>query len=112
MPTLGSQLVRSHVFAVDLHSRDATMFLREVEAEAVKIVRNYVPKTETLRSWDIRGSNAMLNRVFELNHLLYGGYPEGDSTDIADRRGSRQGHSLMRGPQGTRLRERPPEKEN
>jgi hypothetical protein len=85
MPTLGSQLVRSHVFAVDLHSRDATMFLREVEAEAVKIVRNY---------------------------LLYGGYPEGDSTDIADRRGSRQGHSLMRGPQGTRLRERPQEKEN
>jgi hypothetical protein len=28
-----------------------------------------MPKTETLRSWDIHGSNVRLNRVFELNHL-------------------------------------------
>jgi hypothetical protein len=56
--------VRSPVFAVDLRGRDATAFVREVEAEAVKIVRKYTPKTEALRSWDIRGSNARLNRFF------------------------------------------------
>jgi hypothetical protein len=43
-----------------------------------------VPRTEALRSWDIRGSNDFLNRVFELNRLPYGGYP-GD--DAVDRRG-------------------------
>jgi hypothetical protein len=30
-----------------------------------------------LRSRDIRGSNVKLNRVFELNILPYGPYPEG-----------------------------------
>jgi hypothetical protein len=83
MPTLGGQLVRSLVFAVDLRGRDAAAFVREVEAEAVKIVGKYAPKTETLRSWDIRGSNAWLNRIFVLNHLPYGGYPEGDCADVA-----------------------------
>jgi hypothetical protein len=78
--------VRSPIFAVELHGRDAAAFVREVEAEAVKIAGKYVPKTKTLRSWDIRGSNARLNHVFELNHLSYGGYPDGDSADIADRR--------------------------
>jgi hypothetical protein len=77
MPTLGGQMVRSPTFAVDLRDCDAATFVREVEAEAVKIVGKYVPKTETLRSWDIRGSNVRLNRVFELNHLSYGGYPGG-----------------------------------
>jgi hypothetical protein len=50
MPTLGGQLVRSLAFAVELRGRDAVAFVREVEAEAVKIVGKYAPKTETLRS--------------------------------------------------------------
>jgi hypothetical protein len=37
-----------------------------------------VPKMETLRSWDIRGLNVRLNRVFELNRLPYAGYPGDD----------------------------------
>jgi hypothetical protein len=48
------------------------VFVREVKAETDKIVGKYTLKTETLRSWDIRGSNNRLNRVFELNHLSYG----------------------------------------
>ena len=40
-----------------------------------------MPKTEGVRSWDIRGANDRLNRVFELNGLPYGGYPEEDATD-------------------------------
>jgi hypothetical protein len=80
-------MVRSPVFAVDLRGRDAATFVREVEAEAVKIVGKYVPKTETLRSWDIHGSNVRLNLVFELNHFPYGGYPEGDCADVAGHRG-------------------------
>jgi hypothetical protein len=48
-----------------------------VESEVVKIVGKYVLRTEMLRSRDIRGSNVKLNRVFELNILPYGPYPEG-----------------------------------
>jgi hypothetical protein len=84
MPTLGGQLVRSPAFAVELRERDAAAFVREVEAKAVKIVGKYASKAETLRSWDIRGSNVRLNRVFELNNLPYGPYPEGDSGDTVD----------------------------
>jgi hypothetical protein len=51
--------------------------VREVESEAIKIVGNYVPKTEMIKSWDIRGSNVRLNRVFELNSFPYDPYPEG-----------------------------------
>jgi hypothetical protein len=69
MPTLGSKLVRCPAFAMDLRDRDATVFVREVEAEDVKIVGKYALKTETLRSWDIHGSNARLNHVFQLNHF-------------------------------------------
>jgi hypothetical protein len=58
--------------------------VHEAEDGAVRIVGRYVPRTEALRSWDIRGSNDRLNRVFELNRLPYGGYP-GD--DAVDRRG-------------------------
>jgi hypothetical protein len=58
------QLVRSPAFVVDLRGRNPAEFVREVKAEAVKIVGKYVPKKETLRSWDIRGSNVTLNRVF------------------------------------------------
>jgi hypothetical protein len=72
--------------------------VREVEAEAVNIVGKYVPKTETLRSWDIRGSNVRSNRVFELNILPYGPYPEGDSGDTADLRGKQVKHSADEGP--------------
>jgi hypothetical protein len=85
MPTLGGELVQSPAFAVDLRGRDAAAFMHEVEAEAVKIVDKYAPRTETLRSWDIHSSNVRLNRVFELNNLPYGSYPGGDSTDTADR---------------------------
>jgi hypothetical protein len=63
MPTLGDQLVRSPSFTVDLRGRNPAAFVREVEAEAAKIVGRYVPKTETLQSWDIRGSNVRLNHV-------------------------------------------------
>jgi hypothetical protein len=45
-----------------------------------------VPKTEALRSWDIRRSNDRLNRVFELNRLPYGDYP---GEDVVDRRGKK-----------------------
>jgi hypothetical protein len=40
-----------------------------------------VPKTETLRSWDIHGSNVRLNHGFELNRLTYAGYPRDDDAD-------------------------------
>jgi hypothetical protein len=64
MPTLGDQLVRSPAFVVDLRGRNPTAFVCEVEVEATKIVGKYVPKTEAMRSWDIRGSNVRLNCVF------------------------------------------------
>jgi hypothetical protein len=60
-----------------------------------------VPRIEALRSWDIRGSNVLLNRVFELNRLPYGGYP-GD--DAVDRRGKRPVAVTEEGPsQGAAL---------
>jgi hypothetical protein len=81
MPSRGGMLVRSHAFALDLHSRDPAAFVREAEDGVVRIVGRYVPKTEGQRSWDIRGSNDRLNRVFELNRLPYGGYPGQDDVD-------------------------------
>jgi hypothetical protein len=60
--------------------------VREVEDGAVRIVGRYVLKTEGQGSWDIRGSNDRLNRVFELNRLPYGGYP---GQDDVDRRGKK-----------------------
>jgi hypothetical protein len=96
MPTLGDQLVRSPSFAVDLRGRNPTTFVREVEAEAARIVGRYVPKTETLRSWDICGLNVRLNRVFELNRLPYGGYQGDDDAVVGDRRGKKGGGSGRR----------------
>jgi hypothetical protein len=81
MPSLGGQRVRSPAFALDLHGRDPTAFVREAEDGATRIVGRYVPRTEGLQSWDIHGSNVRLNRVFELNCLPYGGYPEDDAAD-------------------------------
>jgi hypothetical protein len=52
----------------------------------VQIVGRYVPRTEGQRSWDIRGSNDGLNRVFELNRLTYNSYP---GQDDVDRRGKK-----------------------
>jgi hypothetical protein len=69
MPSHGGKLVQSHVFTLDLHSRDPATFVREAEDGAVRIVGRYVPRTEGQCSWDIRGSNDRLNRVFELNRL-------------------------------------------
>jgi hypothetical protein len=89
MPTLGQQLVRSPAFALDLRVRDPVAFVREVEDGAVRIVGRYAPRTESLRSWDIRGSNVRLNRVFELNRLPYGGYPGDDVVAAVDRRGKK-----------------------
>jgi hypothetical protein len=57
-----------------------------------------VPKTETLRSWDIYGSNVRLNRVFELNRLQYGGYPGDDDAVDGDRRGKRVVAAVDEGP--------------
>jgi hypothetical protein len=48
-----------------LHGRDPAAFVREAEDGAARIIGRYVPKTEGQRSWDIRGSNNLLNRVFE-----------------------------------------------
>jgi hypothetical protein len=113
MPTLGGQMVRSPAFAVDLRRRDAAAFVREVEAEAVKIVGKHVPKTETLRSWDIRGSNVRWNSVFELNHLSYGGYPGGlcrrcwpsrETGDVNGRRGPLTGQGSGCGRQEKEIR--------
>jgi hypothetical protein len=81
MPSLGGQKVRSPLFALDVRGRDLAAVVREAEDGAVRIVGRYVPKTEALRSWDIRGSNDRLNRVFKLNHLPYGGYPGEDVVD-------------------------------
>jgi hypothetical protein len=89
MLTLGDQLVRSPSFDVDLRGQNPAAFVREVKAEAARIVGRYVSKTETLRSWDIRGSNVRLNRVFELNRLPYGGYPGDDDVVVGDRQGKR-----------------------
>jgi hypothetical protein len=55
----------------------------------VRIVGRYVPRTEALWSWDIRGSNVRLNRVFELNRLPYGDYPGDDAVVAVDRRGKK-----------------------
>jgi hypothetical protein len=87
MPSLGEQLVRSPAFALDLRGRDPAAFVREVEEGVVRIVGRYVSRTEALRSWDICGSNVRLNRVFGLNCLPYGGYPEDDAVVAVDRRG-------------------------
>jgi hypothetical protein len=86
MPSHGGKLVRSPAFALDLHSRDPATFVREAEDGAVRIIGRYVPRTEGQRSWDIRGSNDRLNKVFKLNRLPYGGYP---SQDDVDRRGKK-----------------------
>jgi hypothetical protein len=85
MPTLGQQLVRSPDFALDLRGRDPAAFVHEVEDGAMRIVGRYAPRTEILRSWDIRGSNVRLNRVFELNCLPYGGHPGDDAAAAVDR---------------------------
>jgi hypothetical protein len=98
MPTLGDRLVRSPAFAVDLCGWNSTAFVREVEAEAVKIVGKYVSRMETLRSWDIRGSNVRLNHVFELNSLPYDGYPRDDDADTAVRRGKKAMAMVDEGP--------------
>jgi hypothetical protein len=74
---------------LDLRGRDPAAFVREVEDGVVRIVGRYVPRTEALRSWDIRGSNVRLNRVFELNRLPYGGYLGDDAVVAVDRRGKR-----------------------
>jgi hypothetical protein len=95
MPSRGGMLVRSPAFALDLHGRDPVAFVREAEDGAARIVGRYVPKTEGLRSWDIRGSNDRLNRVFELNRLPYGCYP---GEDVADRRGKKPMGGTEEGP--------------
>jgi hypothetical protein len=95
MPSRGGMLVRSPAFALDLHGRDPAAFVREAEDGAARIVGRYVPKTEGLWSWDIRGANDRLNRVFELNRLPYGGYP---GEDAADRRGKKPMGGTEEGP--------------
>jgi hypothetical protein len=77
--------VRSLAFTLNLRGRDPVAFVREAEDGAVRIVGRYVPRMEALRSWDIRGSNVCLNRVFELNCLPYDGYPGDDTAAAVDR---------------------------
>jgi hypothetical protein len=86
MPFHGGRVVRSPAFALNLQNCDPTAFVREAEDGAVRLVGRYVPRTKGQRSWDIRGSNDRLNRVFELNQLPYDGYP---SQDDVDRRGKK-----------------------
>ena len=66
-------MVRSPAFALNLRNRDPAAFVRDAEDLAVRLVGRYVPRTEGQRSFDIRGSNDRLNRVFELNQLPYDG---------------------------------------
>jgi hypothetical protein len=98
MPSLGDQQVQSPAFALDLRGRDPAAFVREVEDGAVRIVGRYVPRTEALRSWDIRGSNVRLNRVFELNRLPYDDYPGDDVVVAVDRSGKRPVAVIREGP--------------
>jgi hypothetical protein len=84
--------------ALDLRGRDPAAFVHEVEDGAVRIVGRYVPRTESLRSWDIRGSNILLNRVFELNRLPYGGYPGDDAAAAVDRHGKKPVAVAEEGP--------------
>jgi hypothetical protein len=98
MPTLSQQLVRSPTFALDLRGRDPTAFVHEVEDGAVRIVGRYAPRTVSLPSWDIRGSNVRLNRVFDLNRLPYGGYPGDDAATAVDRRGKKPVAVAEEGP--------------
>jgi hypothetical protein len=98
MPTLGGQLVQSPAVVVDLRGRDGAVFVREVEAEAAKIVGKYVPKMENLRSWDIHSSNVRLNHVFELRRLPYAGYPGDDYVDVAVRQGKQAMSTGDEGP--------------
>jgi hypothetical protein len=86
MPFHGGREVRSPAFALNLRNRDPAAFVRDAEDGAVRLVGQYVPRTEGQRSFDIRGSNDRLNRVFELNQLPYDGYP---GQDEADRRGKK-----------------------
>jgi hypothetical protein len=64
----------------------------------LRIVGRYEPRTESLWSWDIRGSNIRLNRVFELNRLPYGGYPGDDAVAAVDRRGKKPVVVAVEGP--------------
>jgi hypothetical protein len=98
MPSLGEQLVRSPAFALDLRGRDPAAFVREVEDGAVRIVGRYVPRTEALWSWDIRGSNVRLNRVFKLNRLPYSGYPGDDAAVAVNHRGKKPVAVTEEGP--------------
>jgi hypothetical protein len=82
-----AESVKSPLFALDVRGRDPAEVVREAEDGAVRIVGRYVPRMEAQRSWDIRGSNNRLNRVFELNGLPYGGYL---GVDVVDRRGKNQ----------------------
>jgi hypothetical protein len=72
--------------------------VREAKDEAVWIVGRYVARTEALRSWDIRGSNVRLNRVFELNRLPYGGYPGDGAATAVDHHGKRPVAVTEEGP--------------
>jgi hypothetical protein len=74
------------------------MFVCKVEVEAARIVGQYVPKTETLWSWDICGSNVRLNHVFELNRLPYGGYLGDNDVVVGDRQGKRVVAAVDEGP--------------
>jgi hypothetical protein len=96
-------MVRRPAFAIDLRGRDAAAFVREVESEVVKIVGKYVLRTEMLRSRDIRGSNVRLNRVFELNILPYGPYPEGTLLTSGTIEENKWKPDLKRAPQRERL---------
>jgi hypothetical protein len=90
MPTLGEQL--------DLRGQNPAAFVCEVEDGAMRIVGRYAPRTEALRSWDIRGSNVLLNRVFELNRLPYGGYRGDDAAAVVDRCGKKPATAAEEGP--------------
>jgi hypothetical protein len=92
MPTLGEQLVRRPTFALDLRGQNPATFVSEVKDGAVRIVGRYVPRMETLRSWDIRGSNVRLNR------LPYGGYPGDNAAATVDRRGKKEAVAVEEGP--------------
>jgi hypothetical protein len=79
-------IVVSPAFAVELGGWDGASFVSEVEAEVVKFVGKYSAKTELTRILEIRDDNIRPYRIFKMNELEYGPYPEdaeeGDEEDL------------------------------
>lgn len=93
-------VVLSPAFVVSLDRRDGATFVNEVEAKAIKVFGKYAKKVELPKSVDIWGSNIRLNRVFKLNGLYYGPYPEDGDENVDESLGA---WAKGKGPRRERL---------